>query len=385
MTNNFARFAAAGVRSGYVRADVTDAEAVRAAVVEIERNLGPVTAILHGAGLNTPQLIGALDEAAFRRTVEPKISGAQNVLAAVNAKKLKLFVTFGSIIARTGLPGEADYATANEWLAALTREFQASHPRCHCLALEWSVWSGAGMGERLGRIESLTQHGITPITVDEGVRIFCELLRQPPPAASLVVTGRFGESPTLKMLEPDLPLRRFLERKRVFYPGVELVVDAELSLRADPYLADHVVQKQPLLPAVLGLEAMAQTAMALAGSADAPVFENVEFPRPVALSDTAALTIRLAALRRENGCVEVCLRSEETDFQVDHFRAVCRFAARDETTVPRLSLSPFESEHLPLNPQKDLYGRILFHRGRFCRLRGYRLLKAKECVAEITA
>ena len=27
----------------------------------------------------------------------------------------------------------------------------------------------------------------------------------------------------------------------------------------------------------------------------------------------------------------------------------------------------------------------LFHRGRFCRLRGYRLLKAKECVAEITA
>ena len=187
------------------------------------------------------------------------------------------------------------------------------------------------------------------------------------------------------MIEPELPLRRFLERKRVFYPGVELVVDAELSLRADPYLADHVVQKQPLLPAVLGLEAMAQAAMALAGSPAAPVFESVEFSRPVAIPDHAALTIRLAVLRRENGSVEVCLRSEETDFQVDHFRAVCRFPARVETTVPRLSLSPFEAEHLPLDPQKDLYGRILFHRGRFRRLRGYRLLKAKECVAEITA
>jgi enediyne polyketide synthase len=385
LANNFARFAAAGVRSGYVRADVTDAEAVRAAVAELERNLGPVTAILHGAGVNTPQLIGALDEAAFRRTVLPKISGARNLLAAVDTNKLRLFVTFGSIIARTGLPGEADYAAANEWLAALTREFQTSHPRCRCLALEWSVWSGAGMGERLGRIESLLQQGITPITVDEGVRTFCNLLRQPAPAVSLVVAGRFGEPPTLKMIEPELPLRRFLERKRVFYPGVELVVDAELSLRADPYLADHVLQKQPLLPAVLGLEAMAQTAMALAGSADAPVFENVEFPRPVAVSDKAALTIRLAALRRETGCVEVCLRSEETDFQVDHFRAVCRFAPRDETTVPRLLLSPLESEHLPLDPANDLYGRILFHRGRFCRLRGYRLLKAKECVAEITA
>ena len=291
-------------------------------------------------------MIGVLDEVAFRRTVLPEISSARNLLAAVDAEKLRLFVTFGSIIARTGLPGEADYAAANEWLSALTREFQTRHPRCRCLALEWSVWSGAGMGERLGRIESLLQQGITPVTVDEGVRTFCELLRgsgtgvspvrtethgrdaRATNATSLVVAGRFGEPPTLKMIEPELPLRRFLERKRVFYPGVELVVDAELSLRADPYLADHVVQNQPLLPAVLGLEAMAQAAMALTGSAGAPVFERVEFPRPVAVPDKAALTIRLAALRRENGSVEVCLRSEETDFQVDHFRAVCRFSAR---------------------------------------------------------
>jgi enediyne polyketide synthase len=385
LAENLARVAAAGVRYAYVRADVTDAQAVRAAVAEIERTLGRVTAILHGAGANTPRLISALDEAGFRRTVAPKIAGARNVLAAVDANKLRLLATFGSIIARTGLPGEADYATANEWLAELTREFQTRHPRCRCLALEWSVWSGAGMGERLGRVESLLQQGITPITVDEGVRTFCALLRQASPAVSLVVAGRFGQPPTLKMLEPELPLRRFLERKRVFYPGVELVVEAELSLGADPYLADHVVQKQPWLPAVLGLEAMAQAAMALAGSADAPIFENVEFPRPVAVAGQAPLTIRLAALRRENGCVEVCLRSEETDFQVDHFRAVCRFAGRDEAAVPRLALLLLEAEHLPLDPQHDLYGRILFHGGRFRRLRGYRLLKAKECVAEITA
>ena len=83
LANNLARIAAGGVRSSYVRADVTDAKAVRAAVAEMERKLGPVTAILHGAGVNTPQLIGALDEAAFRRTVLPKISGVKNILAAV--------------------------------------------------------------------------------------------------------------------------------------------------------------------------------------------------------------------------------------------------------------------------------------------------------------
>ena len=430
LAQNFARIAAANVRSRYVQADVTDADAVRVAVAEIERTLGPVTAILHGAGVNTPQLIGTLDETAFRHTVLPKVSGVKNVLAAVDGKKLKLVVTFGSIIARSGLPGEADYATANEWLAALTNDFQKAHPRCRCLALEWSVWSGAGMGERLGRVESLLSQGITPITVDAGVRTFCELLRtncavgrvtpcapgldtcgdgahgvtrptianESRKSVAFVVTGRFGALPTLRMIEPELPLLRFLERKRVFFPGVELVVDAELSLQTDPYLADHAVQKQPLLPAVIGLEAMAQAAMALAGSAVAPVFENVEFARPVAIADSAKVTIRLAALQREPGGIEVCLRSEETDFQADHFRAVCRFGDNEDGrsrmadgisahgSLPSSILHPpSSSAAVALDPQTDLYGRILFHRGRFQRLRSYQLLRAKECVAEIAA
>ena len=384
LAGNLSRMAAAGVQACYVRADVTDAPAVRAAVAEAESKLGPVTAILHGAGTNTPQLISGLEEAAFLRTVNPKVAGARHVLAAVAPEKLRLFVTFGSIIARTGLPGEADYAAANEWLAVLTREFQERHPACRCLALEWSVWSGAGMGERLGRIETLLQNGITPITVEEGVRTFCRLVSHEASAVALVVAGRFGQPPTLKLAEPELPLRRFIEHQRVFYPGVELVVDAELSLRADPYLEDHVVQKQPLFPAVLGLEAMAQTAMALAGSDTPPVFEQVTFARPVAVSEKSAQIIRIAALQRAPGVIEVCLRSEETDFQTDHFRAVCRFGTRAESTASRLSLSAFEAQPLALSPQVDLYGRILFHRGRFSRLRGYQLLKAKECVAEIS-
>ena len=384
LAENLARFAAAGVRCWHVSADVTDAEAVRAAVAEAEKKLGAITGVLHGAGMNTPQLISALDPAAFRRTLAPKISGARNVLAALDASRLKMFVTFGSIIARAGLRGEADYATANEWLTALTEEFQIEHPHCRCLALEWSVWSGVGMGERLGRIETLMQQGITPIPVDEGVRIFVETLRTPQSAVALVVTGRFGEPPTLRFAQTELPLRRFLDRQRVHYPGVELVVEAELSAESDPYLNDHALQKQKLFPAVMGLEAMAQAAMALTGSNVPPHFEQVELTRPVTLSGKKSV-IRLAALRRGLDLVEVCLRSEETDFVVNHFRALCRTGRAGESDTSRLALSPVKRECLSLNPHTDLYGRILFHEGRFRRLRSYQLLKARECVAEIAA
>jgi enediyne polyketide synthase len=72
----------------------------------------------------------------------------------------------------------------------------------------------------------------------------------------------------------------------------------------------------------MGLEAMAQVAGALCGASLPPVFEGVRFSRPVHILDGASVTVRLAALARSPGVVEVVLRSSETAFQIDHFRAV---------------------------------------------------------------
>src|SRR5262249_27814187 len=153
-----------------------------------------------------------------------------------------------SILAETGLRGEAEYALANEWLARWTEILARRLPSCRCLALQWSVWSGVGMGERLGRLSALRRQGITPIPVDAGVAMVQALLARPPPAVSRVVAGRCGAPPTLPLARPELPLLRFLEQPRVFYPGVELVVDTELSSGTDPYLEDHVFRGDRLLP-----------------------------------------------------------------------------------------------------------------------------------------
>jgi enediyne polyketide synthase len=156
-----------GVTVHYARADVTDPAQVRRAVAEVTAALGPVTAVLHGAGRNEPAALTGLDMAAFRRTFAPKLDGLRAVLDAVDPRRLRLLVTFGSIIGRAGLRGEAHYATANDWLAEFTREMAATYPQCRSLCMEWSVWSGVGMGERLSVVESLSREGIVPITPDE--------------------------------------------------------------------------------------------------------------------------------------------------------------------------------------------------------------------------
>jgi enediyne polyketide synthase len=380
---NLERMRAAGVDALYLSADVTNAEAVLEAVTRISDELGPVTAVLHGAGANQPRSLASLDEEAFRRTLAPKAAGLRNVLAAVDPDRLRLLVTFGSIIARAGLKGEADYAVANEWLARATERFAAEHPGCRCVALEWSVWAGVGMGEKLGTLESLIAQGITPIPPETGVRLTRELISRALPAASLVVTGRFGDAPTLEVERPELPLLRYLERPRVFVPGVELVVDSEVSADTDPHLADHVFRGEPLFAAVLGMEAMAQAAIAVAGADSLPVFEDAVFQRPVAVPPGRSTTIRVAALVREPGLVEVVLRDASTGFAADHFRLLCRFGG-DIDAAPRLLADLQEDGTVPLDPESDLYGSVLFHQGRFRRVRGYRRLSATECLANIS-
>ena len=117
------------------------------------------------------------------------------------------------------------------------------------------------------------------------------------------------------------------------------------------------------------------------GASQPPVFEDVRFLRPVHIPNAATVTVRIAALVRSPGVAEVALRSSETAFQADHFRAVCRFRTAALSGTAR----PASGETLPIDPDRDLYGSILFQSGRFQRLRAYRRLSATECIAEIAA
>jgi enediyne polyketide synthase len=382
---NLERFSAAGIDFEYVSADVTDDSAVKEVLHDVQEKTGAITAFLHSAGRNIPRLIRDLNRDSFLKTVNTKVRGAENILAAIDTDKLRLFISFGSIISRAGMRGEADYAVANEWLSGLIEKFQIDHPSCRCLALEWSIWSGVGMGERLGSVQEMALEGVTSITPDEGLEVLHKLLHRKLPSSSVVITGRFGNPPTLEMEDRQLPLYRFLEKCPVYYPGIELVASAWLSFDNDPYLRDHIFKGQVLFPAVMGMEAMAEAAMALAGSNTPPVFEDVQFEQPISIEKDGKREIRVAALMTESGTVEVVVRSEETSFAVNHFRAICRFDEDAEFGLERKVNLKIAAEPLSLDPKTGLYGDILFHQGRFQRLGQYKYLSSRGCVAEINA
>ncbi|MDL4777349.1 SDR family NAD(P)-dependent oxidoreductase [Actinomadura xylanilytica] len=381
---NLARMTEAGVTARYYRADVCDAAGVRAAVAAATRELGPVTAVLHGAGRNLPRGLTALDMDEVRATFAPKIDGLRTVLSAVGPERLRLLVTFGSIIGRAGLRGEGHYAMANEWLAALTRETAEQYPGCRALCLEWSVWSGVGMGERLAVVESLAQDGITPVAPDQGVQIMRRLLADPDAPEVVVVSGRTGTIDTVRHDRPELPLMRFLGTPLVRYHGVELVTEVELNAGTDLYLADHLLDGNLLFPAVFGMEAMAQAAAAVTGRPGAPVIEDAEFVRPIVVPPEGSTVIRVAAVVTDDDTVQASIRSAETGFAAEHFRARLRFgqgAAPDGPPEQTGAGLPA----VPLDPAADLYGPVLFQGGRFQRLRRYHRAASRHVDAEVAA
>ncbi|HSR53281.1 MAG TPA: SDR family NAD(P)-dependent oxidoreductase [Acidobacteriota bacterium] len=379
---NLERFRDGGVDFGYFRCDVSQAAQVKQAVSRCHSEMGPVTGVLHGAGCNHPNLIQALRRGDFEESLAPKVHGLSYVLDAIDQDSLKLLVAFGSVIARTGLPGEAHYALANQRMTGLVEQFKERHPGCFCQSLEWSVWGGLGMGEQLNRIDSLIRSGVTPISVDQGVAAFKELLANPPSQTSLVVAGRLANTPTLSWKATEIPLLRFLDQVRVFVPGVELVADCELTADTDPYIQDHVFDGEMLFPAVMGLEAMAQAATVLLDEAPGLQFEAVDFHRPIRIPQDGSQAVRIAALRRRSGEVEVVLRSQETQFKVNHFKVLCRPRSAAPIEALPQAASP-DSEPVKLEPQGDLYGNLLFHQGRFQRLSRYLRLHARDSIAQI--
>jgi enediyne polyketide synthase len=375
------RCGAFNVRARYESADLLDASGVRAAVDRVERDLGRVTAIVHGAAINTPRLLADVDDDLFLATVATKVDGARHLLGAVDRRGLRIFVAFGSIIAHTGLAGEAHYAVANERLTSFVLRTADELPDCRCLTLHWSIWSGTGMGERLGRVAALERQGIAPITLDQGVDLFVRLVGHSRASGEIIASSRMGSALSDWCSDDEMPATaRFLEHVRVHVPGVELIAEADLSGPTDPYLYDHRLNGTSIFPGVMALETFAQYAQALLPRSDPSFFEfrDVAFDVALSVEPGGWTKIRVAALSDDEG-VRLVLRSSSTAFTVDHVRAT--FVRRPATAPPREippATSPDERTRIDA---ADFYGSLFFQGPRFRRVHRYAQLHARRIVA----
>jgi len=361
-----ARIEAGGGRAHYVQADVTDAAALARGVAEAAAALGEVVLLVHAAGANEPAPFVRIDAPLLDRTLGPKTIG---LIAAIDAcgDTLKRVVAFGSIIGRLGLAGEAHYALANAEQTRVLAEIATRRPALSALSIEWSVWAGAGMGERLGAIDRLAADGVDAISLDQALAEFEELALSDVEGA-LVVTSRYGSNAPAASPAP----LRFIDRLLLHTPEVELVAATEIAMGRDPYLLDHRISGGAVMPGVMLIEAMAQAAQALTG-AQPRRFDRVRFAEPLHVGGDRA-PIRIGALRDGSGTVRTEVRSGQNGFSDPVAETEVRFGTGRRPGAP-----PPVPATVDATP---LYGPLFFHGPRFRRAAGLGRVSSRELAAD---
>jgi len=234
----------------------------------------------------------------------------------------------------------------------------------------------------IGSVERLSREGVAPITPDAGVRLFLDVLASAH-RGPVLVTGRLPALATLQFFSREPAVLRYLESFAVHFPGVELIADASLRTVTDEYLNDHVFSGERLLPAVLGLEAMAQAAAALTGYEGPLSFTQLRFSHPVVVPDQDSTTVRTIAMTRDavaGAAIDLALRSSRTEFQQDHFLGSL---LREPRPVPALAPCASGRRSAVDWDASGLYGTLFFQGGRFRTVSRYRYLEARRCEFEV--
>ncbi|MCP4689433.1 MAG: SDR family NAD(P)-dependent oxidoreductase, partial [Desulfobacterales bacterium] len=96
-----------GIQARYYSCDVADLAVMKHTVERIREEMGPITGVVHGAGINKPRLASQVSVKDAYWEVCPKVLGALNIIEALGDKPPKMFAGLSSIIGVTGMQGNA--------------------------------------------------------------------------------------------------------------------------------------------------------------------------------------------------------------------------------------------------------------------------------------
>ena len=302
-------------RVSYRLCDVTDPAAVATALADLTVSAEPIDLLVNAAGLNRSAPLARKDFGEFRRVRDLKVLGYRNLKRALAGRPPRLWCNFGSLLGFTGQIGEADYASANDFLAAASVHrgvgTSPTGPGGAEITIGWTLWGDVGLGaneltksyfEKAGLysgmstaegghhfLRELAMARPEPLTVHLGAaeraaveRLIPGLLTGAPAASATQMTP--APAPSQSVLTARLPARppaapgHYARRPVRSGPG-EATFERVFDLAQDPYLEHHRVRDVPTLPGTFVVEIAVEAATALVPDQQVVTVRDVRFHR----------------------------------------------------------------------------------------------------------
>lgn len=371
-----------GNHAEYFSCDVTEFKNLSKVGKTIGQKYGPITGIIHGAGIEDSKLIGDKNPEIFEKVVSIKTDGWINLVNASEVsgtKDLRIACCFTSIAGRFGNAGQTDYSAANCILDAEMARLNATG-NTRAIAIAWTGWREVGMATK-GSIEKVfEQAGIQTVGLEKGVQLFvdeilCKGKRR------VVIAGELGilddtdvkrEPPLLipseisKIVE-DQGQMCFIDYIVNFKEGDSITIETTFDIETYPFLEDHSIDDVPYLPGVMALEIFAQCSRLLAPDSFVSGFKDVMFGLPVKLIRSEQ-KVRVIAKIKGNE-VHCIMESDLTNSEGEvfgkpkqHHKGIVRLSKTYESSKKSLIGLPDSGEIS--NSSNFIYSRF-FHGPRF--------------------
>lgn len=260
----------------YYPADIRDIKRMKEILDEVRSSFGPVTAIIHGAGVEISHKIDQKSMDEFRLVYSIKTQGAFNLSWLCKNDPLKLVVALSSISGQFGNAAQTDYSAANCFLNFWARMYNR-HPGVKAVSLIWSGWGETGMAWRNSYVkDNAALMGLHLIDPELGTRA---ALREIcfPSTPDVVIHSGLGVMQDPQMSSIDLTKFPMIDRIERDSHGIK-TVHRILSTKRDALIDQHRIGSTPLMPGVGFMELMAETYALLENRCDGPfIFRNLEF------------------------------------------------------------------------------------------------------------
>ncbi|MBN1481879.1 SDR family NAD(P)-dependent oxidoreductase [candidate division KSB1 bacterium] len=247
-----------GRRVEYITADIRDYQTLEESLKNAREKTGPITGILHAAGMDKSHLLEQKTLEEFRTVFGIKAGGAVNLMHLTREDPLRFLVAFASIAGRFGNAAQLDYAAANNFLNTWVKMMQGTRKNLHVVSINWSGWKDVGIAWRNDLVrERSVEMGLNLIDVQDGVTACIAEMTQKTNDPQVVYNkglGDFIESGLSVTPIREFPLFDRVQKKKHRITRAYRV----FSVQRDALIDQHRLGKVPILPAVAYSELAAE-------------------------------------------------------------------------------------------------------------------------------
>ncbi len=162
--------------------DVTDRVALEQCVAHLRRSYGRISGVFHAAGIAGGGIYLRRNWADFESTLAPKVTGTDNLYAALKDAPPDFMLLFSSYASVLYPMGQADYVAANAYLDA----FSAIAPWVQ--TVNWTGWSETGMAVKHGAQQS--ENAVHSLTNEQATELLWQAMASDTPQ---ILLGRWNE------------------------------------------------------------------------------------------------------------------------------------------------------------------------------------------------